>query len=93
MNSFWSNYRRAWMIGVNAIIDWQKLILAQSKWLISQNRPWAAPPGETGGAQPAARPAAAAAQAADEQRRGPLPRGSARADQRRRSRAGGRKRS
>jgi hypothetical protein len=52
MDSVWSNYRRAWMIGVNAIIDWQKLMLAQTKWLISQNRSWAAPPEETGGAEP-----------------------------------------
>jgi hypothetical protein len=80
MDSVWSNYRRAWMIGVNAIIDWQKLMLAQTKWLISQNRSWAAPPEETGGAEPRRRPAAAAAQAGDEQRREPPPRGSARED-------------
>lgn len=78
MDSFWSNYRRAWMIGVNAIIDWQKLMLAQAKWLISQNRSWTAPSERAGGAEPVARPAAVAAQAADEQRREPSPHGSAR---------------
>ena len=93
MNPFWANYRRAWMIGVNAIIDWQKLMLAQAKWLISQNRAWTAPSEEAGGTRSVARPAAAAAQAADEQRRESLPRGSAKEDQRRRSRAAGRKRS
>jgi len=93
MNSFWANYSRAWMIGVNAIIDWQKLMLAQTKWLISRNRAWTAPSKETGRTQPAARAAAAAAQAADEQRREPLPRGAAKEDQRRGSRATGRKRS
>jgi hypothetical protein len=93
MNSFWSNYRRAWMIGINAIIDWQKLMLAQTKWLISQNRSWAAPSEEMRSAEPVARPAAAAAQAADEQRR-EASRGSARADGgHARSRATRRKRS
>lgn len=80
MDSFWSNYRRGWMIGVNLLIDWQKLMLAQAKWLISQNRSWAAPSEEMGRAEPVVRPAVAAAQAADEQRREPSPRGSARGD-------------
>jgi hypothetical protein len=94
MDSFWSNYRRAWMIGVNAVIDWQKLMLARAKWLISQNRSWAVPSEETGGGEPVARPAAAAARAADEQRREAPPPGSARGDDRRaRSRAKRRKRS
>ncbi|HEX6841622.1 MAG TPA: hypothetical protein VF113_08830 [Stellaceae bacterium] len=84
MDSFGSNYRRAWMIGVNALIDWQKLMLAQAKWLIAQNRSWTAPSEKTGGREPVARPepvprpAVAAAQAADEQRREPSPHGSAR---------------
>jgi hypothetical protein len=93
MDAFWSNYRRAWMIGVNAIIDWQKLVLAQSKWLLSQSRSGGAPPPDTAsGGLPAARPAAAA-QAAGQQRRWPPPRGSARQDDERvRSRATSRKR-
>src|SRR5690242_154015 len=93
MDSFWSNYRRAWMIGVNALIDWQKLMLAQAKWLISQNRSWATPPEETGRAEPVARPAVAAARAADEQRREPSPHGSARGNGPARRRATRRKRS
>lgn len=94
MDSFWSNYRRAWMIGVNAIIDWQKLMLAQTKWLLSQNRSWAKPSEQTGGAEPVARTAAAAAQAADEQRREAPPRASARENDRHaRHRATHRKRS
>lgn len=87
MDSFWSNYRRAWMIGVNALIDWQKLMLAQAKWLILQNRSWAAPSEEMGRAEPVARPAAVA-QAADEQRREPSPHGSAGGPARRRATRG-----
>jgi hypothetical protein len=36
MMLYWSNYRVAWMTAVNAVVNTQKLILAQTKWLLSQ---------------------------------------------------------
>jgi len=69
MNPFWSNYRRLWMIAANTIIDSQKFLLAQTKWLLSEARSGEAQLPTTAGATGrVAGPARAAAQAADEHR-------------------------
>ncbi len=78
MNPFWSTYRQAWMIGVNAIVGSQKLMLAQAKWLLAQARSGDARQHDaTPRAEPLARPALAAARTADEHRLEQPPRGSA----------------
>jgi hypothetical protein len=89
MNPFWSTYRQAMMIGVNAIIGSQKLLLAQAKWLLAQARSGEAWRHDAmHRAEPLARPALAAAQAADEHRLEQPPRGSARPARRRAEKRG-----
>ena len=93
MNPFWSTYRQAWMIGVNAIIDTQKLLLAQAKWLMSQAQSGAVrAPDAPRHAEPVARPALAAAQVAGAHRVEQPPRGSARPGQQRAKKRGARRR-